>query len=646
MASFGVGERFQGSASSTPGPGAYTPRTKDGLHPFAIPELKKGGLRSARRSSGSFQDAAEKKAAGPFSARHRRTCSHDSAFSAFSNRTTPRGTDCETMNPPHEKIASIEKKPHSGVRQLSRIRQEKKGVQDKLSEPSNHSSKIPPRRIAVVGSQLGTRASALQSTVDSVCCQASEIEARRAALRNNSCQSSSLLLDSQAPLPQVTVQAGKPQSMGHAEPAESKRVQELERELSRQRAALKAANDEICRFKAILSARDDAIGQLKGWLSRAQQIQQECQQQFLASQSSALTMPSENNCRSEDSSPVAYASEASTRIEGTEDDRLLAEPNDDQEESQELDHKSSAADTKVSAQARAADNVKAARLRNVVRTSFTIVSSLAEQMGTTEVLAAESLLADAVALSDCLEQAFSRQRNESSSSPNGTACTNADSGVSGLTGVACESRTTQQSGQLCVGHDNHSECRQFHARQKQELEELHKDVSVLLREKFKLEQCIRYLAARCQLYQGYCVGEDVSGQGAQRAAQETRPGSAQSSGSSSVASKSRKTIGRGVAAKRRSTGCKKKLTVSESAMQELQMEALKDAGIRLDDMEEMRGTDPFEDLSWQQDEESRLYDFSHPPGKNERRILAKVSAVCIPSHGDEHVRTTNVSYLC
>jgi len=627
MSGFGVGERFQGSVSSTPGPGAYTPRTKDGQS-LALPELKKSGLPSARRSSGGCQTVAAKGTAGPLSARHKRAFSQDSSFLGLTPRTTPRGATRETSNPLQDKSTSVEKKPHSGVRQLSKTRQERKAVQD---EPKSQASKIPPRHIAAMGTQLGWRASGLQSTVDSLCCRASDVEARRVALNSGSLQSSNLP-EPQVRLPQIKEHTVKPQSTALEEAAqlERKRVEDLEREMLRQKAALEAANDEIVQLKANLSSRDDAIGQLKGWLSRAQKVQEDCEGQLLAAESSALIAPMENKCRSGDSSPAAYVSEASTRIDVAEEDMMLMEPSD-REGSQELDQKSTDA------------NVKAVRLRNIVKTSFAIVSSLAERMSSTEVLAVESLLADAVSLSDGLEQSCTRQCTESLPGPLGPAdADSVSSGGMGCKGAAEQTRSVQQKGGVNVGPDAAIEEDQYRIKQQQEMEMLQNECTMLLKEKFQLEQCIRYLAARCQLYQGYCAGEDVTGQGT---VHEMRPCSAlsTSSCSASVGGKSRKKGETGTKSKRRSAGYKKKRSIPEVLMRdleiEMEMEKLKDAGIQLEDMEEMRETDPFDDLSWQQSEERHLYSFSHPPGKNERQILAKVATVCTPAQGDVRVES-------
>lgn len=43
-----------------------------------------------------------------------------------------------------------------------------------------------------------------------------------------------------------------------------------------------------------------------------------------------------------------------------------------------------------------------------------------------------------------------------------------------------------------AGHSNQKQKIQYHLRLKQELEELRHEVTVLLREKFHLEQCVRY----------------------------------------------------------------------------------------------------------------------------------------------------------
>ncbi|GIL78740.1 hypothetical protein Vretimale_367 [Volvox reticuliferus] len=50
--------------------------------------------------------------------------------------------------------------------------------------------------------------------------------------------------------------------------------------------------------------------------------------------------------------------------------------------------------------------------------------------------------------------------------------------------------------QSALGHNNHKQKIQYHLRLKQELEELRHECTVLLRDKFQLEQCIRYLAVK------------------------------------------------------------------------------------------------------------------------------------------------------
>ena len=49
-----------------------------------------------------------------------------------------------------------------------------------------------------------------------------------------------------------------------------------------------------------------------------------------------------------------------------------------------------------------------------------------------------------------------------------------------------------------MGHNNPRQKIQYHLRLKQELEEMRHECMLLLRERFHLEQCVRYLAVRSQ----------------------------------------------------------------------------------------------------------------------------------------------------
>ena len=54
-------------------------------------------------------------------------------------------------------------------------------------------------------------------------------------------------------------------------------------------------------------------------------------------------------------------------------------------------------------------------------------------------------------------------------------------------------------GTAAMGHNNPRQKIQYHLRLKQELEEMRHECMLLLRERFHLEQCVRYLAVRSQL---------------------------------------------------------------------------------------------------------------------------------------------------
>ena len=69
----------------------------------------------------------------------------------------------------------------------------------------------------------------------------------------------------------------------------------------------------------------------------------------------------------------------------------------------------------------------------------------------------------------------------------------------------------QSSGSL-LGHHNSKQKIQYHLKLKTELEEMRQQYTILSREKFKLEQAIRYMAARADLMSG-CPTADVTGTG-------------------------------------------------------------------------------------------------------------------------------------
>ena len=131
-------------------------------------------------------------------------------------------------------------------------------------------------------------------------------------------------------------------------------------------------------------------------------------------------------------------------------------------------------------------------------------------------------------------------------------------------------RGVQQIGEMPVGHNNPKQGIQYHLRLKGELEELRRECTRLLRDKFHLEECVRYckehrnttqfvtwfavevghqflwlwidpnasntcwsglcflgwfryLAARCQLYEGCCVGEGIGKRFGRNVLGEFRP---------------------------------------------------------------------------------------------------------------------------
>eukprot|EP00210_Caulerpa_lentillifera_P003231 g3086.t1 len=79
-----------------------------------------------------------------------------------------------------------------------------------------------------------------------------------------------------------------------------------------------------------------------------------------------------------------------------------------------------------------------------------------------------------------------------------------------------------------LGHHNQKQKIQYHLKLKTELEELRKQYTVLSREKFKLEQAVRYLAARADLMNGYPI-YDVSGTGIRHPSAAVAPASTKES---------------------------------------------------------------------------------------------------------------------
>ena len=79
-----------------------------------------------------------------------------------------------------------------------------------------------------------------------------------------------------------------------------------------------------------------------------------------------------------------------------------------------------------------------------------------------------------------------------------------------------------------LGHHNNKQKIQYHLKLKTELEELRKEYTVLSREKFKLEQAIRYMAARSDLMSGNPVS-DVTGTGVRHPSAALAPASTKDS---------------------------------------------------------------------------------------------------------------------
>ncbi|GMH35792.1 hypothetical protein BSKO_03660 [Bryopsis sp. KO-2023] len=75
-----------------------------------------------------------------------------------------------------------------------------------------------------------------------------------------------------------------------------------------------------------------------------------------------------------------------------------------------------------------------------------------------------------------------------------------------------ELRTILTTARVSLGHNNPKQRIQYHLRLKQEMEEMRRECVGLLRERFQLEQCVRYLAVRSHTYPKMCVPHDVSGQ--------------------------------------------------------------------------------------------------------------------------------------
>ena len=74
-----------------------------------------------------------------------------------------------------------------------------------------------------------------------------------------------------------------------------------------------------------------------------------------------------------------------------------------------------------------------------------------------------------------------------------------------------------------LGHANPRQKIQYHLKLKQELEELRHECTLLLREKFSLEQCVRYLAVRARV--PLALEANASGTGERGALEKVQPGS-------------------------------------------------------------------------------------------------------------------------
>jgi hypothetical protein len=201
-----------------------------------------------------------------------------------------------------------------------------------------------------------------------------------------------------------------------------------------------------------------------------------------------------------------------------------------------------------------------------------------------------------------------------------------------------ELRSTQH-----IGHHNPKQTIQYHIRLKQELEELRRECTRLLRDKFQLENCIRYLASRCQLYEGYCVGRDITGRYDRQATDEVRPSSLASNVlySTPLGKNAHKKAGRGVSAGKASAGQKKTRMTSECEIRDVQMSTLEEATALLGEMADMNSSFQLDEPSsprtpHQEEPLTHRDNFSHPPKGRERKILQRVAAVCMPACADEN----------
>lgn len=301
---------------------------------------------------------------------------------------------------------------------------------------------------------------------------------------------------------------------------------------------------------------------------------------------------------------------------------------------------------------------KIGELAEVIARAHGGVSIMMEARGPDdEVIALECVLMDAVTLCEAIYKLCDgSEKDESSMIPDDASSEcewKWNVGPGGLLGMEDELRNILFLGQKKMGHHNPKQRIQYHLRLKWELEELRRECVRLLREKFQLEQCIRYLAARCHLFQAYSLGRDVSGQFDRSAADQVLPESLQSTVryQTPLGRRMHKWAGRGMTTGKEQAPYGLSRDAMESAISEVQQDTTDEANGLLQDVRDAIGPPPQhssrlktprtsrnndqptssrgqqnldqEELRRQQEEERRS-------NTMEKWILKKVATVCIP----------------
>lgn len=178
-----------------------------------------------------------------------------------------------------------------------------------------------------------------------------------------------------------------------------------------------------------------------------------------------------------------------------------------------------------------------------------------------------------------------------------------------------------------LGHHNQKQKIQYHLKLKTELEELRKQYTVLARDKFKLEQAIRYLAARADLMSGYPIS-DVSGTGIRHPSAAVAPDSTQASVvlSTPTAKAHMKWASRGRGTTRNMNAYKTRESM-ERGIEETQVETvIESQALKRDASEEREGGSDSDQDSGHPTGASNLPPLAHVDSV-ENRILATISTV-------------------